>query len=45
MKMSRTPGRIRSMPPHLGEHTDAILSGLGYTAAERERLRSEGVIR
>ena len=45
VKMSRTPGRIRSMPPHLGEHTDAILSGLGYTAAERERLRSEGVIR
>lgn len=28
VKMSRTPGRIRSMPPHLGEHTDAILSGL-----------------
>ena len=45
VKLSRTPGRIRSMPPHLGEHTDAILSGLGYTAAERERLRSEGVIR
>ena len=33
------------MPPHLGEHTDAILSGLGYTDAERERLRNEGVIR
>lgn len=45
VKMSRTPGRIRSMPPHLGEHTDAILSGLGYTDAERERLRNEGVIR
>ncbi|MFB6126045.1 MAG: CaiB/BaiF CoA transferase family protein [Halolamina sp.] len=31
-------------PPALGEDTDAVLAALGYDAAERERLRKEGVI-
>jgi crotonobetainyl-CoA:carnitine CoA-transferase CaiB-like acyl-CoA transferase len=31
-------------PPQLGAHTDAVLSGLGYTQAEIEALRNEGVI-
>ena len=30
--------------PRLGEHTEAMLAGLGYDEAERERLRAAGVI-
>ncbi len=30
--------------PALGEHTEAILSELGYTAADIERLKDEGVV-
>jgi formyl-CoA transferase len=30
--------------PSVGEHTDAILRGLGHTDAEIERLRAEGVV-
>jgi len=43
-KFSRTPTRVRSGAPALGEHTDAILEELGVDAAERERLRADGVI-
>jgi len=35
---------IRSPPPDLGEHTAAILSELGYTAAEIETLQDRGII-
>jgi crotonobetainyl-CoA:carnitine CoA-transferase CaiB-like acyl-CoA transferase len=31
---SETPGSLRSPPPRLGEHTGALLSELGYSAAE-----------
>jgi crotonobetainyl-CoA:carnitine CoA-transferase CaiB-like acyl-CoA transferase len=30
--------------PGLGEHTDSVLSELGLTAEELDRLRAEGVI-
>ncbi len=43
-KFSRTPTRIRSGPPALGEHTDAILADLGVSDEERALLRSEGVV-
>jgi formyl-CoA transferase len=33
-----------SAPPALGEHTDAILTELGYTTAEIERMRADKVI-
>lgn len=35
---------IRRMPPRLGEHTEEVLRGTGYTPAEIESLRAEGVI-
>jgi itaconate CoA-transferase len=35
-----TPGR----GPGLGEHTDAVLSELGYSAAEIDRLRAAGAL-
>jgi crotonobetainyl-CoA:carnitine CoA-transferase CaiB-like acyl-CoA transferase len=35
---------IEREPPTLGEHTDEILGEAGYTAAEIERLRRDGVV-
>jgi crotonobetainyl-CoA:carnitine CoA-transferase CaiB-like acyl-CoA transferase len=42
--MSRTPSRIRTPPPTMGEHTDAILKGLGYDEARIAELRRAAVI-
>lgn len=35
---SKTPGSIRTPPPTLGEHTHAVLSAMGYSAAEIEHM-------
>jgi crotonobetainyl-CoA:carnitine CoA-transferase CaiB-like acyl-CoA transferase len=43
-KLSSTPGKVRSLAPLPGEHTDEILQGLGYKYNEIESLRKEGVI-
>jgi crotonobetainyl-CoA:carnitine CoA-transferase CaiB-like acyl-CoA transferase len=45
VKLSETPGSIRSLAPTLGQHTDAILADLGYTPADAQRWRAEGSIR
>ena len=45
VKLSDTPGAVRSAPPTLGEHTDSILrQDLGLSDAEVEDLRNGGVI-
>jgi crotonobetainyl-CoA:carnitine CoA-transferase CaiB-like acyl-CoA transferase len=44
IKLSETPGSVRTPPPTLGQHTVAILRELGFDDAEIERLRSERVI-
>ncbi len=45
VKLSATPPTYRSAPPVLGEHTDAVLSGiLGMSAAEIDALRGKGVL-
>jgi crotonobetainyl-CoA:carnitine CoA-transferase CaiB-like acyl-CoA transferase len=45
VKLSDTPGSIRSLAPTLGQHTDAILADLGYTPQDVARWRAEGSIR
>jgi len=44
VKLSETPGGIRTPPPVLGEHTADVLRGLGVSHDEIEALRAEGVI-
>lgn len=43
-RFSATPASIRRPAPMLGEHTDAVLAEIGYTAAEIADLRSQGAI-
>jgi crotonobetainyl-CoA:carnitine CoA-transferase CaiB-like acyl-CoA transferase len=44
IKFSETPARIDRHPPALGEHTDEVLTGLGYAPAAIQRLRDQGVV-
>jgi formyl-CoA transferase/CoA:oxalate CoA-transferase len=45
IKLSETPGAVRTAPPTLGQHTSAVLRGdLGVTDAEIEALRGSGII-
>ena len=44
MKLSETPGSIRSVAPQMGEHTDAILADLGYPPEDVARWRADGAI-
>jgi crotonobetainyl-CoA:carnitine CoA-transferase CaiB-like acyl-CoA transferase len=43
-RMSATPGTIRARAPSLGQHTDVVLSELGYGQAAIAELRQRGVI-
>ena len=43
-RLSATPGATRWIGPRLGEHTEAVLAGLGYTPPTIAQLRVEGVI-
>jgi len=45
VKLSDTPGSIRSAPPVLGQHTESVLvNDLGFTLDEVAALRGKGVI-
>jgi crotonobetainyl-CoA:carnitine CoA-transferase CaiB-like acyl-CoA transferase len=44
VRLSATPTGVRHRAPVLGEHTDRILSELGYDAAAIAELRAAGVI-
>jgi len=43
-KLTATPGRVQTRAPALGQHTDAVLEGLGIGAHTREQWRSRGII-
>ena len=43
VKLDGTPGTVRTPPPALGQHTDAVLQGdLGFDPEEIARLRAAG---
>lgn len=44
IKLSATPGEVRSLAPYAGEHTDEILKSLGYADREIEILRKANTI-
>jgi crotonobetainyl-CoA:carnitine CoA-transferase CaiB-like acyl-CoA transferase len=45
LKLSETPGAVRTPPPQLGQHTGAVLrTELGLTEAEIDALRTQGAI-
>jgi crotonobetainyl-CoA:carnitine CoA-transferase CaiB-like acyl-CoA transferase len=43
IKLSDTPGRFRYPAPQPGQHTDEILSGLGYAEGDLKSLRQQRV--
>ncbi|WP_341317263.1 CaiB/BaiF CoA-transferase family protein [Paraburkholderia sp. IMGN_8] len=43
-KLSDTPGEVRWQGPALGEHTESVLSELGFGGGDIERLRREGAV-
>lgn len=43
-RFSDTPAAVQSPPPTLGQHTDEILLGLGYSSDDIERLRVTSII-
>ncbi|WP_273863151.1 CaiB/BaiF CoA transferase family protein [Pseudomonas sp. LA5] len=43
-KLSATPGQVNWQGPTLGEHTDSLLTELGLSEADIQRLRKGGVV-
>jgi formyl-CoA transferase len=43
-KFSRTPTRVRTGAPGLGQHNEEILAELGFDEAARTKLRESGVV-
>ncbi|MFU8839959.1 MAG: CaiB/BaiF CoA transferase family protein [Nitriliruptoraceae bacterium] len=43
-RLSRTPGGIDRPPPGFGQHTDEVLTSLGYRPDDLTRLRAAGAI-
>jgi crotonobetainyl-CoA:carnitine CoA-transferase CaiB-like acyl-CoA transferase len=44
IKLSETPGSIRTAAPYTGEHTDQVLGELGMSHAEIASLREEKIV-
>ena len=45
VKMSETPGSVRTRAPMLGEHTREVLLAAGMTAAQVDQLTASGAVR
>jgi len=45
IKLSETPAKFRGFAPIIGQHTEEILQGLGYSQQQIEELRKSGAIR
>ena len=44
IKLSGTPGEVRSLAPYPGENTNEVLKSLGYSEADLESLRKSKAI-
>jgi crotonobetainyl-CoA:carnitine CoA-transferase CaiB-like acyl-CoA transferase len=44
VRMTGAPPTVRSPSPGIGDHTDEVLTDLGYPRAEIDRLRAQRVI-
>ena len=44
IRLSATPPDIGNPPPRLGEHTDEVLTSLGYTPEQIRALREKGTV-
>jgi CoA:oxalate CoA-transferase len=44
VKMSQTPAKIHRPSPQLGQHTEEILSNLGFSTEKIKELRDKGVV-
>jgi crotonobetainyl-CoA:carnitine CoA-transferase CaiB-like acyl-CoA transferase len=44
IKLSDTPGAVRTAAPVLGKHTESVLQELGFSRAEIEQFRRSGAI-
>jgi crotonobetainyl-CoA:carnitine CoA-transferase CaiB-like acyl-CoA transferase len=45
VKLEKTPGQPQGPSPMLGQHTEEVLTRLGYSAGDISALEAEGVIR
>jgi len=44
VKLSHTPGGVRTLPPEFGQDTEAVLRELGYGKEEMACLKEEGIV-
>jgi alpha-methylacyl-CoA racemase len=44
IKLSATPGSVRTAAPHAGEHTEAVLRELGLSTADVKALREKKIV-
>jgi CoA:oxalate CoA-transferase len=44
VKLSRTPGGVKRLPPDMGQHTDELLQEIGLDAERISELRAQGVV-
>ena len=44
VRFSATPGSVRSGPPSVGQHTDEVLTSIGFSADQIAAMREEGAV-
>jgi len=44
IKLSDTPAKVRNVTHYMGQHTDQLLTGLGYSREQIEKLREDKII-
>lgn len=44
VKLSETPGKVRTRAPLLGEHTAEVIGALGYGKEQMDKLKQDGIV-